>query len=61
MFVFHFYLVTKHPEFEAMQRANAQSEIQQYLTAHPELAEGAVTYGVRVAAENPDLVVKVCK
>jgi hypothetical protein len=53
---FNFYLVVRYPGYEDFQRADAESEIKDYLREHPELGEAAVRTTVNYAKENPDMV-----
>lgn len=51
------YILFRHPTFEDAQRQSAQSDISDFLAAHPELAKRAVAYGVttgaQIARDNP--------
>lgn len=48
---FNIYVVVKHPEYEEIQRRDAQSEISEFLAANPAYARSAVAFGVSAGAD----------
>lgn len=56
---FNGFLICMYPQFDDMQRKDAQAEIQEYLAANPAYAAQAVSMGVAagatLAANNPEL------
>jgi len=56
---FNAFIVFRYPEYETLQREDAQSEIKDYLAAHPAFAkqftDAAVSAGTSFAVNNPDV------
>jgi hypothetical protein len=46
---FNLFAVFRYPEYESMQRQDAQSEIQDYLAANPAFAKQFIDAGVKVS------------
>mmetsp|Transcript_28377 Transcript_28377/g.28675 ORF Transcript_28377/g.28675 Transcript_28377/m.28675 type:complete len:261 (+) Transcript_28377:124-906(+) len=54
--VYNAFIILKYPEFEEIQRKDAQSEIQDFLATNPAFAQTLVTGAVTLAAKNPDVL-----
>jgi predicted membrane protein len=60
---FNMYVVIKHPQYEDVQRRDAQSEIEEFLQSNPALARNAVAIGVQAGADfavrNPGKLINI--
>jgi hypothetical protein len=54
---FNIYILFKYPQYEDAQRLDAQSEIRDYLAAHPAFARQAVKAGSDFVKSNPGLTI----
>lgn len=56
---FNLFAVFRYPQYEALQRKDAQSEIQEYLASNPAFAKQIVDAGLKASTEvlrqNPEL------
>ena len=50
---FNIFILFKYPQYEDAQRKDAQSEISDYLSAHPAFAQQAVKVGTDFVKSNP--------
>jgi len=53
---FNAYIIVRYPEYEDYQRKDAQSEIQDFLSANPAFAKQIIAAGTDLAVKNPDVV-----
>jgi hypothetical protein len=53
--VFNAYILWKFPDFETIQRNDAQSDIKDFLASNPAFAKQVVTTGVDIMRSNPEL------
>lgn len=53
--LFNMYILFKYPEYEAVQRQDAQSDIKDFLANNPAFAKQVVSAGVDVMRNNPEL------
>jgi len=53
--VFNAYIIFKYPEYENIQRNDAQSDIKEFLVSHPAFAKQFVDAGVDIITSNPEL------
>ena len=51
--VFNAYIIFKYPEYENIQRNDAQSDIKEFLVSHPAFAKQFVDAGVDIITSNP--------
>jgi len=53
--VFNAYIIFKYPEYESIQRNDAQSDIKEFLVSHPAFAKQFVDAGVDIITSNPGI------
>lgn len=57
---FNIYILCKYPEYEDVQRNDAQSDIKDFLAKNPAFAKNITDFGIKAGGEilqnNPDLV-----
>jgi len=58
--VFNAYIIFKYPEYENIQRNDAQSDIKEFLVSHPAFAKQFVDAGVDIITSNPGTLYNHC-